>query len=96
MKVTPAAIVAVQDKRMVVDWTLLLKASPYLAAPRTHEQLVAALREPADLEHGSLRQRHVDDLHEARFGRIRLAPDRFRRGRLLGQEAREEQRDHHR
>lgn len=33
MKVTPAAIVAVQDKRMVVDWYLLLKASPYFAAP---------------------------------------------------------------
>jgi phosphatidylglycerophosphate synthase len=33
MKVTPAAIVAVQDKRMVVDWFLLLKASPYFAVP---------------------------------------------------------------
>jgi len=33
MKVTPADIVAVQDKRMVVDWFLLLKASPYFAAP---------------------------------------------------------------
>lgn len=33
MKVTPASIVAVQDKRLVVDWFLLLKASPYFAAP---------------------------------------------------------------
>jgi phosphatidylglycerophosphate synthase len=33
MKVTPASIVAVQDQRMVVDWFLLLKASPYFAAP---------------------------------------------------------------
>jgi phosphatidylglycerophosphate synthase len=33
MKVRPAAIVAVQDRRMVVDWYFLLKASPYFAAP---------------------------------------------------------------
>jgi phosphatidylglycerophosphate synthase len=33
MKVTAAAIAAVQDKRLVVDWFLLLKASPYFAVP---------------------------------------------------------------
>jgi phosphatidylglycerophosphate synthase len=33
MKVRPADIVAVQDKRMVVDWFLLLRFSPYFAAP---------------------------------------------------------------
>jgi len=41
MKVTPASIVAVQDKRMVVDWFLLLKASPYFAAPLIRSGLSA-------------------------------------------------------